>query len=140
LNHSLTITAKCCNSKLHYAGEKVFEGVTMMDVETVEKVKKERKPRTTKVEEVKGPNPKWIQPKNETVRAGKRGITNQGMIEALLDAGNDESTLTVLFESYPEVFISSAKYLKDSLKPLFESIINKNENFKEVVLPRRRKA
>jgi len=61
------------------------------------------------------------------------------MIEALLNAGTNEVELTNLFNSYPEVFISSAKYLKDSLKEMFEAIIHTNPTYAKVSIPRRKK-
>lgn len=125
--HQEKLTAKCCGSKLNYAGQKLIDGYTISEPHLKE-VKKE-----TTV------NPKWIQPKNDLVRAGKRGITNQGMIEALLDAGTDETKLTELFNTYPDIFISSAKYLKDSLKDLFETIIHTNPTYAKVSIPRRKK-
>ena len=129
LNYHLEkITAKCCGSKLHYIGQKLFDGNTMTEPHLKE-VKKE----TNTV------NPKWIQPKNDMVEAGPRGITNQGMIKALLDAGTDETRLTELFNTYPDIFISSAKYLKDSLKDLFETIIHTNPSYVKVSIPRRKK-
>jgi hypothetical protein len=127
LAYTEKLTAKCCGSKLHYTGQKQVEGDTITDP-YLKEVKKE-----TTV------NPKWLQPKNNLVRAGKRGITNQGMIEALLDAGTDETRLTELFNTYPDTFISSAKYLKDSLKDLFETIIHTNPAYAKVSIPRRKK-
>ena len=131
LKYTEKLTAKCCGTKLHYAGEKVFEG-NIMSEPHLKEVKKEVKKETKA-------NEKWIKPVNDSVRAGKRGITNQGMIEALLNAGTDENQLTELFNSYPEVFISSAKYLKDSLKEMFEAIIHTNPIYIKVSIPRRKK-
>lgn len=125
LEHTYKLTAKCCGSKLQYAGQKLFDGDKMSEPHLKE-VKKEI-------------NEKWIKPVNDLVRAGKRGITNQGMIEALLLAGTDETQLTDLFNSYPDVFVSSAKYLKDSLKDLFETIIHTNPSYAKVSIPRRKK-
>ena len=83
LNYHLEkLSAKCCGSKLHYAGQKLVEGDTISE------------PHIKEVKKKATVNPKWIQPVNDTVRAGKRGITNQGMIEALLNAGTDETKLT----------------------------------------------
>lgn len=126
LNYHLEkLTAKCCGSKLHYIGQKLFDGDTMTEPH-IKEVKKDI-------------NEKWLQPKNNLVEAGPRGITNQGMIKALLDAGTDETRLTELFNTYPDTFISSAKYLKDSLKDLFEIIIHTNPSYAKVSIPRRKK-
>lgn len=128
LNYYLNkLTAKCCGSKLHYAGQKLFEGNKMME-SPVKEVKKAKKT----------VNPKWIQPKNDLVKAGPRGITNQGMIKELEKAGDDVTILQQLFDSYPEVFISSAKYMKDSLKETYEKIINANPDFTNVSIKRRK--
>jgi len=126
LNYHLEkLSAKCCGSKLHYEGQKLVQGDSITEPH-VKEVKKET-------------NEKWIQPKNDLVEAGPRGITNQGMIKALLTAGTNEDELRALFNTYPEVFISSAKYLKDSLKEMFEAIIHENPAYTKVSIPRRKK-
>jgi hypothetical protein len=61
------------------------------------------------------------------------------MIESLLDAGTDETKLLSLFNTYPEVFISSAKYMKDGIKGLYETVIHTNPSYATVSIPRRKK-
>jgi hypothetical protein len=57
------------------------------------------------------------------VEAGKRGVTNFQMIPAIIaNLGNTEN-LTKLYNEYPEVFVSSAKYINKKNRPAVEAVI-----------------
>ena len=45
------------------------------------------------------------------VEQGKRGVTNRQMHEAIMKHKDNDTNLNALFEQYPDIFISTAKYL-----------------------------
>ena len=50
------------------------------------------------------------------IEQGKRGVTNKQMIEALMKHKDNTENWNSLFKQYPDIFISTAKYLPPELR------------------------
>jgi len=50
------------------------------------------------------------------IEQGKRGVTNKQMIEALMKHKDNADNWNTLFKMYPDIFISTAKYLPPELR------------------------
>ncbi len=53
---------------------------------------------------------------DKLIEEGKRGVTNSQMIEALKKHKDIPENWDILFKQYPDVFISTAKYLPPELR------------------------
>ena len=53
---------------------------------------------------------------DKLIEEGKRGVTNTQMIEALKKHRDNPENWDILFKKYPDVFISTAKYLPPELR------------------------
>lgn len=63
------------------------------------------------------PNNKTNTPSTEAlIEQGKRGVTNTQMLEALKKHKDNDDNWNTLFKQYPDIFISTAKYLPPELK------------------------
>lgn len=63
------------------------------------------------------PNIKSSTPSTEVlIEQGKRGVTNTQMLEALKKHKDNDENWNTLFKQYPDIFISTAKYLPPELK------------------------
>ena len=50
------------------------------------------------------------------IEQGARGVTNRQMREALIKHQDNADNLNALFKAYPDIFISTAKYLPPDLR------------------------
>ena len=57
------------------------------------------------------------------IEQGKRGITNKQMHEALTKHKDNADNWNALFKQYPDIFISTAKYLPPELRAKAVSLI-----------------
>jgi len=69
---------------------------------------------------------KTIKLQDIEIEEGPRGVTNQGMIKAMKIANTDENKLNQLYIAYPEIFISSIKYIPKKIGIIAEKICGKN--------------
>lgn len=136
-------TAQCCKEQFKYLGEVEWNGNEIVGetpaaevpvVETpevheevalsslAEKLEPVVVPEATETPSDENKKPALVDI-NTLVKPGRKGVTNAQMITAIKDNKDSEDNLKILFEAYPEVFISSAKYVKDEIKAAAEKVI-----------------
>jgi hypothetical protein len=119
------IKGSCCGKKINYMGERFFKGKELIDTPT--EVKKEENIEKTIPLQLKTPENKT----NELIQYGRKGITNKQMVEAIIKHADVMENIVILFEKYPDIFKSSAKYVPDKIKVDLEKLIQtKDKNFK----------
>jgi len=79
--------------------------------------KTERTPRIAQVKQTFVDNTGLIIP-------GKKGVSNTQMIPALIAQAGNEANIRILFNTYPEVFQSTVKYMPKTMKSQLVSIVN----------------
>lgn len=55
---------------------------------------------------------------------GKKGVSNTQMIPALTAQAGNEANIRILFNTYPEVFMSTVKYMPKTMKSQLIAIVN----------------
>ena len=103
------------------------------EIDITEKPQKEKDNKEIKIEKqidtnstIQNNTIKTIQLQDIVIEEGPHGVTNQGMIKAMKIAGTDENKLKQLYIAYPEIFISSIKYMPRKLCSITEKICGKN--------------
>ena len=76
-----------------------------------------REPRVAQPKEIFVDNTGLITP-------GKKGVSNTQMIPALTAQVGNEANIRILFNAYPEVFMSTVKYMPKAMKLRLVSIVN----------------
>ena len=62
-------------------------------------------------------------PNESLIEQGKRGVTNRQMIDALIKHKDNTDNWNTLFKQYPDIFISTAKYLPPELRTMAVTLI-----------------
>jgi len=104
------------------------------EIKVIEKTSKVKKEKSNKEVEkqvnvkltMQSNTNKTIKLQDIEIEEGPRGVTNQGMIKAIEIADIDENKLNQLYIAYPEIFISSIKYVPRKLRTLATKICGKN--------------
>ncbi|MFW6242904.1 MAG: hypothetical protein ACOC2W_01985 [bacterium] len=150
--------AKCCGSKLHYAGENEFANGELVENKESTKSKKESAETPVvkeKLETAKKPTKEIDLPiididlesgkkvdLSEVLDPGPRGVSKTTLINAMEEYQDDEVKLIAMYQAYPEDMKDCAeRYVIDPIRAKVERAIQKvDENFTvENIGPRMRK-